>query len=170
MSEMATMRGRKRGKTPNRGLPFPSKIYEGVKVPESLDWRLYGTYTKSEMLYQSCICLAAIHFLPQLCPCRCCDPSEGPGHLRLLLELCHHRSSRGCSLPKGESIKRKVTSPVFSTVMATPSTDVQRGASSAHVLVHLLYSNLLLPPFLNVEEVIVVLTWKILAGKWVIQR
>lgn len=45
------MRGRKRGKTPNRGLPFPAKMYEGVKVPESLDWRLYGAYTlHSKML------------------------------------------------------------------------------------------------------------------------
>lgn len=44
MSELATMRGRKQGKTPNRGLAFPIKMYEGVKVPESLDWRLYGVY------------------------------------------------------------------------------------------------------------------------------
>lgn len=49
MAELATMRGRKRGKTPNRGLPFPSKIYQGVKVPESLDWRLYGAYIQSKM-------------------------------------------------------------------------------------------------------------------------
>lgn len=44
MSELATMRGRKRGKTPNRGLPFPFKAYERVNLPESLDWRLYGMY------------------------------------------------------------------------------------------------------------------------------
>lgn len=42
MSELATMRGRKRGKTPNRGLPFPFKAYKRVNLPESLDWRLYG--------------------------------------------------------------------------------------------------------------------------------
>lgn len=52
MSELATMRGRKRGKTPNKGLPFPSRLYEGVKVPESLDWRLYGTCQRST-LHQS---------------------------------------------------------------------------------------------------------------------
>lgn len=48
LSELATMRGRMQSKTPNNGLPFPSKLYEGVKVPESLDWRLYGM---SETLY-----------------------------------------------------------------------------------------------------------------------
>lgn len=49
MSELATMRGRKQGKTPNRGLPFPSKVYEGVQVPDSIDWRLYGTLTEFEI-------------------------------------------------------------------------------------------------------------------------
>lgn len=41
-------------------------------------------------------------FLPRLCSCRCCNTSEGPSHLRFLLELCHHWSSRGRSLPEGE--------------------------------------------------------------------
>lgn len=44
MSELQSMRGGKRGKTPNGGLPFPSSLYRGVKVPETLDWRLYGMY------------------------------------------------------------------------------------------------------------------------------
>lgn len=56
MSELATMRGSKRGKTPNRGQPFLSDIYEGVTVPESLDWRLYGAVTpvKDQAICGSC--------------------------------------------------------------------------------------------------------------------
>ncbi|KAM4549673.1 digestive cysteine proteinase 1 isoform 1-T1 [Fundulus diaphanus] len=56
VSELATMRGRKQSKTPNNGLPFPSKLYEGVKVPESLDWRLYGAVTpvKDQAICGSC--------------------------------------------------------------------------------------------------------------------
>ncbi|XP_035849037.1 digestive cysteine proteinase 2 [Sander lucioperca] len=56
MSELATMRGRKQGKTPNRGLPFFSKLYEGVNVPESLDWRLQGAVTpvKDQAICGSC--------------------------------------------------------------------------------------------------------------------
>uniref|UniRef100_A0A672Z4K2 Digestive cysteine proteinase 1-like n=1 Tax=Sphaeramia orbicularis TaxID=375764 RepID=A0A672Z4K2_9TELE len=52
--ELTVMRGRKRGKTPNRGLPFPS--YDGVQVPESLDWRLYGAVTpvKDQAICGSC--------------------------------------------------------------------------------------------------------------------
>lgn len=98
MSELATMRGRRRGKTPNGGRPFPAESFEGVKVPESLDWRLYGTDFFTNFV--NFLRLAARLTLAFLL--RCCDTSEGSSHMRFLLEFCHHWSSRGRTFPKGE--------------------------------------------------------------------
>ncbi|XP_046875883.1 digestive cysteine proteinase 1 [Hypomesus transpacificus] len=55
-TELAAMRGSKRGKTPNKGLPFLSQLYAGVQVPDSLDWRLYGAVTpvKDQAICGSC--------------------------------------------------------------------------------------------------------------------
>lgn len=41
--ELAALRGRRRSGTPNHGLPFPTELYAGIILPESLDWRMYGT-------------------------------------------------------------------------------------------------------------------------------
>lgn len=56
MPELATMRGWKQSRTPNTGLPFPNELYKNVKVPESLDWRLYGAVTpvKDQAICGSC--------------------------------------------------------------------------------------------------------------------
>ena len=40
--ELAALRGRRRSGAPNNGQPFPTELYAGLILPESLDWRLYG--------------------------------------------------------------------------------------------------------------------------------
>lgn len=141
MSELATMRGRKQGKTPNNGLPFPAEIYNSVKVPESLDWRLYGKCVQLKLCPKEASSWNDPLVLAQLCSCRRCDPSEGPGHLWLLLELCHHWSNRGRSLPKGEMIKSSLHhshwphSSVFQPTGLLPHALCSRECSSVPVLV-----------------------------------
>lgn len=41
--ELAALRGRRRSRAPNNGLPFPTELYSRIILPESLDWRMYGT-------------------------------------------------------------------------------------------------------------------------------
>ncbi|NWX51589.1 ALEUL protease, partial [Steatornis caripensis] len=40
--ELAALRGRRRSGAPNNGQPFPTELYTGLILPESLDWRMYG--------------------------------------------------------------------------------------------------------------------------------
>jgi len=40
--ELAALRGRRRSGAPNNGQPFPTELYAGLILPESLDWRMYG--------------------------------------------------------------------------------------------------------------------------------
>lgn len=96
MPELLAMRGRKRSNKPNHGLPFEAENYKGVKVPESIDWRLYG-----ELLGYKCTSFISFCAFT-LCSCRRRHPSERPGHLRLLLEFCYHWGNRGRTLPEGE--------------------------------------------------------------------
>uniref|UniRef100_A0A8D0HFX8 Counting factor associated protein D n=1 Tax=Sphenodon punctatus TaxID=8508 RepID=A0A8D0HFX8_SPHPU len=54
--EMAVLRGRRRSGAPNNGHPFLSEEYNGLILPDSLDWRLYGAVTpvKDQAVCGSC--------------------------------------------------------------------------------------------------------------------
>uniref|UniRef100_A0A8C3ME49 Uncharacterized protein n=1 Tax=Geospiza parvula TaxID=87175 RepID=A0A8C3ME49_GEOPR len=51
--ELAALRGRRRSGTPNHGLPFPTELYAGIILPESLDWRAV-TPVKDQAVCGSC--------------------------------------------------------------------------------------------------------------------
>ncbi|NXU81129.1 CYSP3 proteinase, partial [Oreotrochilus melanogaster] len=40
--ELSALRGHRPSGTPNHGQPFPTHLYTGLILPESLDWRMYG--------------------------------------------------------------------------------------------------------------------------------
>ncbi|NXU53404.1 ALEUL protease, partial [Turnix velox] len=40
--EVSALRGRRWTGENNQGLPFPTHLYSGLILPESLDWRMYG--------------------------------------------------------------------------------------------------------------------------------
>lgn len=67
--ELAALRGRRRSRAPNNGQRFPTELYTGLILPESLDWRLYGEGAQIRLSSAHWGCVGTTSIIPcSTCP------------------------------------------------------------------------------------------------------